>query len=322
MRKTVVIVAVAVALLVGGLLIAHLASGTNGQASPHPTVGQKQPKPQGKPQAGALAITSSNGTSFAVGQPGTFTVTTSGSPIPTLQEIETLPNGVNFTDRGNGTGVLAGKPQSATVGTYLILFSASNGSNNEVTQNFFLTIDEAPTITGIHRAVFSPGSPGSFTVTSIGSPLPTLSESGALPAGVTFTNRGKGVATLAGTPVAGTEGLYRVIVTAANGVPPAATQSFIVTVGLVLNTASLPNGTKGKVYSTTISANGGHPPYQWNVTGGLPPGLHLNKSLGVISGRPKSPGTFSFAIHVVDTKTSTSPPTQNSATRAFSITIR
>jgi hypothetical protein len=322
MRKTAVMVAVAVALVAGGLLIAHLASGTNGQTSPNPTVGRHQPNSQGKPQAGSLAINSSNGTSFAVGQPGSFTVTTSGSPMPTLQEIGTLPNGVNFTDRGNGTGVLAGKPQSAAVGTYPILFSASNGSKNEITQNFFLTIDEAPTITSIHHAVFTPGSAGSFTVSSIGSPPPTLSESGALPAGVTFTNRGKGVATLAGTPVAGTDGLYRVIVTAANGVPPAATQSFIVTVGLVMNTASLPYGTKGKLYSTTLSVVGGQPPYQWTVTGGLPPGLHLNRSVGVISGRPKSPGTFSFAIHVVDSQTSTRPPTQNRTTKAFSITIR
>jgi hypothetical protein len=50
--------------------------------------------------------------------------------------------------------------------------------------------------------VFLYSSAGSFTVTTTGYPTPALSESGALPAGVTFTGNHNGTAALAGTPTA------------------------------------------------------------------------------------------------------------------------
>ena len=45
----------------------------------------------------------------------------------------------------------------------------------------------APTITSVSNTAFTVGTAGSFTVTVTGSPTPTLSESGTLPSGVTFT---------------------------------------------------------------------------------------------------------------------------------------
>ena len=51
-----------------------------------------------------------------------------------------------------------------------------------------------------------------------GNPAATITESGALPSGVTFTDNGNGTATLAGTPAAGTNGSYPITITAANGV--------------------------------------------------------------------------------------------------------
>ena len=46
--------------------------------------------------------------------------------------------------------------------------------------------------------------PGSFTVTTTGTPTATaITVSGALPDGVTFNNNTDGTATLAGTPAAG-----------------------------------------------------------------------------------------------------------------------
>ena len=51
-----------------------------------------------------------------------------------------------------------------------------------------------------------------------------LTETGALPPGVTFTDNGDGTATLAGTPTTG--GTYPFTITANNGVAPNASQSF------------------------------------------------------------------------------------------------
>ena len=67
-------------------------------------------------------------------------------------------------------------------------------------------------------------------MTTTGFPTPALSETGALPTGVTFVDNGDGTATLAGTPAAGTGGTYPLTITAANGVLPDATQSFTLTV--------------------------------------------------------------------------------------------
>ena len=47
------------------------------------------------------------------------------------------------------------------------------------------------------------GSPFSFTVTTTGAPAAALTETGALPSGITFTDNGNGTATIAGTAAAG-----------------------------------------------------------------------------------------------------------------------
>ena len=89
---------------------------------------------------------------------------------------------------------------------------------------------QAPTITSAPAATFVVGTAGRFTVTTIGSPTPAITESGALPSGVTFTVNGNGTATLAGTPAAASNGTYPLTFTAANGVVPNATQNFTLTV--------------------------------------------------------------------------------------------
>jgi hypothetical protein len=89
-------------------------------------------------------------------------------------------------------------------------------------------VDQPPAITSANTASFALGAASSFTVTTTGFPIPTsITESGNLPAGVTFTNNGNGTATLAGVPTAG--GTFNISFTAVNGVSPNATQSFTLT---------------------------------------------------------------------------------------------
>jgi hypothetical protein len=158
--------------------------------------------------------------------------------------------------------------------------------------------------------------PGSFTFETSGPPTPTFDETGTLPAGVTLSADG----TLAGTPAAGTQGTYPITVVASNP-QTAATQAFTLNVGLVITTTSLPSrGTER--YSATMSAVGGDPPYRWSLaSGSLPPGLHLNKRTGVISGRPRKDGTFTFTVQVVDTGTKAKPHRHDTATKTLAITI-
>ena len=77
---------------------------------------------------------------------------------------------------------------------------------------------------------FTVGTAGTFTATATGVPAPTLSETGALPSGVTFANNGNGTATLRGTPASVTDGTYSLTITASNGVGTPANQTFTLTV--------------------------------------------------------------------------------------------
>src|SRR5260370_1297759 len=127
----------------------------------------------------APTITSANNTTFTLGQAGSFTVTTTGSPTPSIAESGALPAGVTFHDNGNGTGTLSGTPTAS--GTFAITFTAQNGVSPNGTQNFTLTVNQAPAITSVNATTFQVGVAGTFTVTTTGFPTPSIAESGTLP---------------------------------------------------------------------------------------------------------------------------------------------
>ena len=119
------------------------------------------------------------------------------------------------------------------------------------------TVDQAPAITSADDAAFTVGQFGSFTITTTGYPTPaTITETGSLPTGVTFTDNGNGTATLAGTPQEGTLGTYPLTLTAANGISPSATQSFTLTVNpqyqIVIGDPSTPLKVKPSIYLDSI----------------------------------------------------------------------
>ncbi|MGD0881939.1 MAG: putative Ig domain-containing protein, partial [Acidimicrobiales bacterium] len=174
------------------------------------------------PANNAPHITSAAATTFTTGTSGTFTVTATGYPVPTFSKTGTLPSGVTLNST---TGVLSGTPAAGTGGSYSIVITAANGISPNATQNFTLTVDQAPAITSAASTAFNAGTAGSFTVTDTGYPAPTVTESGTLPSGVTFSG---GV--LSGTPGAAAGGSYPITITASNGVGSNATQDFTLTV--------------------------------------------------------------------------------------------
>ncbi|MDQ6739398.1 MAG: putative Ig domain-containing protein, partial [Actinomycetota bacterium] len=227
------------------------------------------------------AITSANSTTFTVGTAGTFTVTKTGFPAPTLSESGTLPSGVTFNAT---TGVLSGTPAAGTGGAYPITFTASNGVGSDAVQSFTLTVNQAPAITSANSTTFAIGTAGTFTVTKTGFPAPTLSQSGTLPSGVTF-NATTGV--LSGTPGAGTTGVYPITFTATNGVGSNAVQSFSLTVGqppaiTSANSTTFVAGTAG-TFTVTVT---GFPAPSVSEGGTLPSGVTFNSATGVLSGTP------------------------------------
>lgn len=91
-----------------------------------------------------------------------------------------------------------------------------------------LTTKLVPGITSAASATFTIGASGSFTVTTVGKPTPTVSVAGSLPSGVTYD---AGTQTFSGTPALGTAGSYALTLTASNGLVPNAVQAFTLTVG-------------------------------------------------------------------------------------------
>jgi hypothetical protein len=132
-----------------------------------------------------------------------------------------------------------------------------------------VNLGAAPAITSANTATITYSTLGTFTVTTTGVPTPSLTESGALPGGVTFADNHDGTATLTGMPSAA--GSYPFTITAHNGYGSDATQSFTLSVKQTTSTTTftstapsqLPfNGTYTPSASTTgdgsltIGANG------------------------------------------------------------------
>lgn len=241
----------------------------------------------------APAITSANSAGFVVSTAGTFTVTASGFPAPTLGESGPLPTGVTFNA---ATGVLSGTPAVATQGSYPITFTAQNGVGANATQNFTLTVGLAPAVTSASSTTFTVGSAGTFTVTATGFPVPTYSETGALPSGVSL-NPTSGV--LSGTPGAGTGGSYSITITAQNGIAPNATQNFTLKVNQAsaITSANTTSFTVASFGSFAVTATG-FPAPTFSETGPLPSGVTLNSASGLLSGTPAGGTQGSYSITI------------------------
>jgi predicted SpoU family rRNA methylase len=220
------------------------------------------------------AILTGNSTTFTVGTPGSFTVNTTGVPTAALTESGALPSGISFNDNGNGTASLGGTPAAGTAGSYPVTFTAYNGAGTAAMQSFTLTVNQGPAITSTNMANFAVQVVGSFTVTATGAPTPVLTETGALPSGVTFVDNGNGTASLGGTPAGGTNGQYGFTIQASNGVLPSATQTFTLTVsgGLSFvsgNATTFVTGTPGSFTAMTS----GSPVPLLSMTGMPPVGV-------------------------------------------------
>ncbi len=221
-------------------------------------------------------ITSPNHATFSVGSAGSFTVTTTaGTPASTtLTKSGTLPAGVSFTDNGDGTATLAGTPNAGSQGVYTITITASNGVAPDATQTFTLTVNSPPQITSVDHATFTVNASAAFPVTSSGQPTASLSETGSLPPGMTFTDNGDGTATLGGIPTAG--GSYTFTITASNGVLPNATQTFTATVNSSPSISSPDHTTfaVGSAGSFTVTTTPGVPATTTiTESGSLPSGV-------------------------------------------------
>jgi hypothetical protein len=119
---------------------------------------------------------------------------------------------------------------------------------------------------------------------------------GSLPPGLTLGSGG----VISGTSTA--SGVFNFMVQLIDGLGATATREVSINVAsaLVIGTTWLPNGPSDALYSATLVAHGGTPPYLWSIqNGSLPPGLTLS-SAGVISGSPSVVTDASFVVRATD----------------------
>jgi hypothetical protein len=200
---------------------------------------------------GAPTITSPNSATFTIGVSGSFTVTTTGSPVPGITEAGPLPNGLSFHDNGDGTGTLHGTPLVFDGGDFSIIFTAKNGIGSPATQAFTIILQQTPAISSANNATFTIRTPNSFGVTTTGFPSPSIAKSGALPAGVMFVDNHNGTGTLAGTPSVG--GTFPIVLTATNGVTTTAQNFTLNVAGVSISPLNLNFGTTYLGNSITLS---------------------------------------------------------------------
>jgi hypothetical protein len=97
-----------------------------------------------------------------------------------------------------------------------------------------------------------------------------------------------------------------------------------VSVPLQVVTTTLAAGTARVPYTQTLTATGGNAPYTWKLVKGsgvLPKGVKLGKATGTLAGTPKLAGTYVFTVEAFDTKSTTKPKTQNTATQVLTLTV-
>ena len=134
----------------------------------------------------------------------------------------------------------------------------------------------------------------SQTFTVSGTAPYTFTETGTLPAGITFA---KGI--LSGTPTI--TGNFPFTITATDAKNFTFSQSYILTVNaptIIVRPTTLRAATAGKSYSQTFSASGGAAVYTFTENGALPAGVTFAK--GILSGTPTVAGSFTVTVTATD----------------------
>jgi YVTN family beta-propeller protein len=169
----------------------------------------------------APEIGTSNGATFTVGESQSVTIPASGTPAPVFTESGKLPAGLALAP----DGVLSGTAKSGTAGSYPITINAANGVSPAATQSFRIVVNQRPAFVSGRHATFQVRVEHRVTIQATGSPAPTVTEKGKLPAGLRFARRTDGRALISGRAARSTRGkVYVITLIAANGVGKPARQ--------------------------------------------------------------------------------------------------
>jgi hypothetical protein len=234
------------------------------------------------------------------------------APQNTWAGIAATQSGTSSTGGGGG-GLLSGTPTTAATSTPTIRVtdSASVASSTA----FSLTVTSPSALAITTTSPLPGGTAGvaySTILTASGGTAPYTWSllSGTLPAGLAISGQ-----LITGTPTTAGTSAFTVKVTDNAAATATLAVSLTIASTLAVTTASLPGGTVGVSYTTTLAAANGTTPYTWAVTAGsLPAGLVLDPAAGTITGTPSAAGVSTLTITVTDSANAT-------AAAAFSLGI-
>ncbi|HSB10862.1 MAG TPA: putative Ig domain-containing protein [Blastocatellia bacterium] len=234
------------------------------------------------------------------------TLTASGGIAPyswrVIAGLGSLPGGLSLST----AGVISGTPTST--GTFNFTVQANDSASGSAQKALSLTIAGAPTPVSITTesplAGGSVGTSYSRTLSALGGTAPytwsVVAGLGSLPGGLSLSGAG----VISGTPSAA--GTFSFTIRANDSAAGSAQKAFSITIVSASTGPSIQGPTsltaiRNSMFSNQLSVSGGRPQFIWTIiSGGLPAGIGLNGSSGLISGTPTTLGVSTFTVQVVD----------------------
>ena len=227
-----------------------------------------------------------------------------------------LPQGLDL--RANG--FLVGTPTS--IGTSFFAITSTDANVNSGTKQYSITVEEVNIVvdpTSLPTGVINIPYQSTIFVANGGTPPYTYSvSSGNLPIGMTLTDN-----VISGTPTVAGTSIFQIEAKDVNqNVGYKSYNLSVEEVNISFSPNALPDAYTRIPYTSSITASGGTPPYQYSIiSGALPDGIALDANTGNITGNTTQVGSFIISLQATDANLNISQRTYTVTSYPVTLTI-